>query len=153
MWETFDSVVFLTFLLDFIICICLTYKNYWKFICSKIVGIVPKHLLDFSISFVYVIIKHNHFLHRLQDFHVVSILQLQLVTQNMPLEQGQWNNDQYFTQIQGCLGRTGVCIFSGLQKLDACSWACTYRASKTSISYTKKRAPKINSDVCSTKSS
>ena len=29
--------------------------------------------------------------------------------------------------------------------------ACTYRALKTLIRYTKKRAPKINSDVCFTK--
>ena len=28
---------------------------------------------------------------------------------------------------------------------------CTYRASKTSIRYTQKRVPKINSDVCFTK--
>ena len=37
---------------------------------------------------------------------------------------------------------------SGLQKLGAHSGACTYLAPKTSISYTKKHAPKINSDVC-----
>ena len=40
---------------------------------------------------------------------------------------------------------------AGLQKLGARSWACTYRAPKTLIRYTKKRAPKINSDVCFTK--
>ena len=40
---------------------------------------------------------------------------------------------------------------AGLQKLDARSRACTYRAPKTSTRYTKQRAPKINSDVCLTK--
>ena len=37
---------------------------------------------------------------------------------------------------------------TGLQKLGTRLWACTYRAPKTSIRYTKKRAPKLNSNVC-----
>ena len=42
------------------------------------------------------------------------------------------------------------CWTSGLQNLVARSWACTYRAPKTSIGYTKKRAQTI-SDACFTK--
>ena len=37
---------------------------------------------------------------------------------------------------------------SGLQKLGAHSGVCTYLAPMPSIRYTKKHAPKINSDVC-----
>ena len=35
-------------------------------------------------------------------------------------------------------------IQTGLQKLGARLWACTYRAPNTSIRYTKKHAPKLN---------
>ena len=38
-----------------------------------------------------------------------------------------------------------------LQKLDVHLSACTYCAPKTSTRYTKKHAPKLNSDVCLTK--
>ena len=41
----------------------------------------------------------------------------------------------------------GKIYITGLQKLGARSRECTYRAPKTLIRYTKKRAPKINSDV------
>ena len=40
---------------------------------------------------------------------------------------------------------------TGLQKLGARSRACTYHAPKTSLWYTKKCAPQINSDICFTK--
>ena len=40
---------------------------------------------------------------------------------------------------------------AGLQRLGARSWVYTYRTPKTLITYTKKREPKINSDVYFTK--
>ena len=46
---------------------------------------------------------------------------------------------------------TGAHFITGLQKLGARLGVCTYRAPKTLMRYTKKRAPKINSDVCFTK--
>ena len=44
-----------------------------------------------------------------------------------------------------------VLAIAGLQKLVARSRVCTYHAPKTLIRYTKKRAPKINSNVLFTK--
>ena len=41
----------------------------------------------------------------------------------------------------------GKIYITGLQKLGTRSWECTYRAPKALVRYSKKRAPKINSDV------